>query len=73
MPTPWNRNRIIYFKQKRLGLETFWISTACNCSIGVDNLLDETYSLGNDINAMGNRYFNPAAPRNYYAGMKFML
>ncbi|MGO1521912.1 MAG: TonB-dependent receptor domain-containing protein, partial [Sphingobacterium sp.] len=40
---------------------------------GVDNLLDETYSLGNDINAMGNRYFNPAAPRNYYAGMKFML
>ncbi len=37
---------------------------------GVDNLLDENYSLGNDINAFGNRYFNPAAGRNYYGGVK---
>jgi iron complex outermembrane receptor protein len=27
---------------------------------GIDNLLNETYSLGNDLNAAGGRYFNPA-------------
>jgi len=41
--------------------------------IGADNLLDETYSLGNDLNAAGGRYFNAAAGRNYYAGVKFDL
>lgn len=35
-------------------------------SIGVDNLLDEKYSLGNDLNAIGNRYYNAAMPRNYF-------
>jgi iron complex outermembrane recepter protein len=38
---------------------------------GVDNLLDETYSLGNDINATGGRYYNIAPKRNYYAGLSF--
>ena len=37
---------------------------------GVDNLMNERYSLGNDINAFGNRYFNPAAERSYYGGLK---
>ncbi|MEJ2004569.1 MAG: TonB-dependent receptor plug domain-containing protein [Cyclobacteriaceae bacterium] len=37
---------------------------------GVDNLLDQSYSLGNDLNAFGNRYFNPAATRNYFAGIR---
>ena len=37
---------------------------------GVDNLLNEKYSLGNDINAFGNRFFNPAPTRNYYGGAK---
>ncbi|HEY0272420.1 MAG TPA: TonB-dependent receptor, partial [Chitinophaga sp.] len=36
---------------------------------GADNLLDETYSLGNDINAAGGRYYNAAPGRNYYAGL----
>ena len=40
---------------------------------GVDNLLNESYSLGNDINAFGNRYFNPAAKRNYYIGAQVSL
>ncbi len=39
--------------------------------IGGDNLLNQQYSLGNDINAAGNRYFNPAALRNWYAGLRF--
>ncbi|MFD2968431.1 TonB-dependent receptor [Sphingobacterium bambusae] len=38
--------------------------------VGADNILNERYSLGNDINAFGNRFFNPAPPRNYYAGVK---
>lgn len=38
---------------------------------GIDNLLNEKYSLGNDINAFGNRFFNPAPPVNYYGGIKF--
>ncbi|MFD1768176.1 TonB-dependent receptor [Sphingobacterium suaedae] len=37
---------------------------------GVDNLLNERYSLGNDINAFGNRFFNPAPPRNFYGGVR---
>ncbi len=37
---------------------------------GGDNLLDERYSLGNDINAFGGRYFNPAAGRNFFAGLR---
>lgn len=38
--------------------------------VGVDNALNEKYSLGNDINAFGGRYFNAAAARNYYGGIK---
>jgi iron complex outermembrane receptor protein len=38
--------------------------------IGIDNLLDEKYSLGNDINAFGHRFYNPAPERNYYGGLK---
>lgn len=36
---------------------------------GVDNLLNRGYSLGNDINAAGGRYFNAALPLNVYAGL----
>jgi iron complex outermembrane receptor protein len=39
--------------------------------LGVENLLNETYSLGNDINGFGGRYYNAAPSRNYYA--KFVL
>ncbi|MEQ9413093.1 MAG: hypothetical protein RIF39_04650 [Cyclobacteriaceae bacterium] len=44
-----------------------------NFFAGGDNLLDKTYSLGNDLNAFGGRYFNAAAGRNYYAGLQFDL
>lgn len=35
---------------------------------GLDNLTDRRYSLGNDLNAFGGRYFQPAPGRNYYGG-----
>lgn len=38
-----------------------------------DNLLNATYSLGNDTNAFGNRFFNPAAPRNFRVGLGLKL
>lgn len=40
---------------------------------GADNLLDQAYSLGNDINAAGGRYYNAAPGRNYYAGVSFQV
>ncbi|HEX4877552.1 MAG TPA: TonB-dependent receptor plug domain-containing protein [Chitinophagaceae bacterium] len=40
-----------------------------NFYTGADNLLNETYSLGNDINAAAGRYYNAAPKRNYYAGI----
>lgn len=36
---------------------------------GIDNALNTVYSLGNDLNAFGGRFFNPAAARNYYGGI----
>ncbi|GAB3697777.1 TonB-dependent receptor [Spirosoma flavus] len=35
-----------------------------------DNLLNQTYSLGYDLNAVGNRYFNAAPARNMLAGAR---
>ncbi len=40
---------------------------------GVDNLLDQRYSLGNDLNATGGRYYNVAAGRNFYSGIRIHL
>ncbi|MDH4092641.1 MAG: TonB-dependent receptor [Cyclobacteriaceae bacterium] len=37
--------------------------------VGIDNALNERYSLGNDLNAFGGRYYNAAAKRNYYVGI----
>lgn len=42
-----------------------------NFYAGADNLFDEIYSLGNDINAAASRYYNAAPGRNYYAGVSF--
>jgi iron complex outermembrane receptor protein len=40
---------------------------------GIDNALDEKYSLGNDLNATGGRYYNVAPGRNYYFGVKLAI
>jgi iron complex outermembrane receptor protein len=39
----------------------------------VDNLLDASYSLGNDINAAGRRYYNPSSPRGYMLGLNIQM
>lgn len=38
---------------------------------GADNLLSAKYSLGDDLNAYGARYFNPAPSVNFYGGIRF--
>lgn len=47
--------------------------TGLDFFIGIDNLLNETYSLGNDLNAFGGRYYNASAPRNFFGGMKLTI
>jgi iron complex outermembrane receptor protein len=49
-----------------------WIGKAWELEAfgGVDNLLDESYSLGNDLNPFGGRYYQPAPTRNWYGGIK---
>jgi iron complex outermembrane receptor protein len=37
---------------------------------GVNNLLDQRYSLGNDLNAFGGRYFNVAPAINFFGGLR---
>lgn len=44
--------------------------TRVNLYLQVQNLYNEEYVLGFDINAFGNRYYNPAAKRNFILGMK---
>lgn len=52
----------------RAGVQkTFRNGLRAEVSAGVENLLDGSYSLGNDINAFGGRAYNPAAGRAFYA------
>ncbi len=44
-----------------------------NAFAGVDNAFNQRYSLGNDLNAAGKRYFNAAAPANFYVGLTTKL
>ena len=60
-----------------MGLRLGWKSAnrkiPLNIYAGIDNLTDETYSLGNDINDPRQRYYNTAAGRNYYFGLSFKI
>jgi len=49
---------------KKTGMKVF---------LGGDNLLNENYSLGNDINAFGNRFYNAAALRNFNVGVTISI
>jgi iron complex outermembrane receptor protein len=47
--------------------------TRLSLYVGADNILNQKYSLGDDLNAVGNRYYNAAAPRNYYVGASIRI
>ena len=46
-------------------------SSKVHVLFGIDNLLNQTYCLGNDINAAAKRYFNPAPPRNCFLSFQY--
>jgi iron complex outermembrane recepter protein len=53
----------------RIGYSTSIKNIDCTIFTGVDNALNAKYSLGNDINAAGGRYYNAAATANYFVGL----
>ena len=59
--------------QLKLGYKKQFNKVVLEFYVGADNLLNETYSLGNDLNALGGRYFNPTPKRNYFGGVKVEL
>lgn len=59
--------------QLKLGFKKQFHKITLDFYAGADNLLNETYSLGNDLNALGGRYFNPAPKRNYFGGVQLTL
>lgn len=41
--------------------------------VGAENILNVSYSLGNDLNAVGGRYYNPSPGRTYYFGIQLSI
>lgn len=56
--------------QAKLGFKKQFNKIMLDIYAGADNILNESYSLGNDLNALGSRYFNPAPKRNYFGGVR---
>jgi iron complex outermembrane receptor protein len=54
----------------RIGYQKTWSHFSADVFGGVDNLFDVGYSLGNDLNAVGGRYYNAAPGINYFCGFK---
>lgn len=54
----------------RIGWRENFNQASLEIFAGIDNALDQHYSLGNDLNAAGGRYFNAAATRNFYFGIR---
>jgi iron complex outermembrane receptor protein len=59
--------------QNRLGWRGSIRNKAIDIFLLTDNLSNEQYSLGNDINAFGGRFFNPAPGRNFLLGCSINL
>jgi iron complex outermembrane receptor protein len=53
----------------RIGYSTTVQQLNLTVFTGVDNAFNAKYSLGNDINAAGGRYYNAAATANYFVGL----
>ena len=59
--------------QAKASWQYVFSKTRLEIYFGGDNLLNKKYSLGNDLNAIGNRYYNPSPLRNYSAGLSIGL
>lgn len=73
---PLNDGNTVYSRPYNLLNMTFNYPMTFNNKLGIaffggmNNIFDVDYSLGNDLNAFGNRYFQPAPARNYFFGLK---
>lgn len=56
-----------------LQMGVYYTNKTIRYFLGIDNVLNASYSLGNDINAAGKRYYNPAAPCSLLFGMSVQL
>lgn len=75
---PLNDNNTVYSDAShllvlKLGYQLKRKSFTLDFFAGIDNVLDEQYSLGHDLNAFGARYYNPASTRNYFGGVMFRV
>lgn len=57
----------------RLGYKKEFDRVSIELFTGGNNLLNTEYSLGNDINAFGNRFYNPSPTRNWNGGASLSL
>jgi iron complex outermembrane receptor protein len=57
----------------RTGYKTNVTKLPLDFFAGIDNAFNQRYSLGNDLNAVGGRYYNAAAGRGFYIGVKAMI
>jgi iron complex outermembrane receptor protein len=53
----------------KIGLKENFKNLNFNLSLGVNNLLNKMYSLGYDLNAYGQRYYQTAPGRNFYLSL----
>lgn len=73
---PLNDGNTVYSRPYNLLNMTFNYPMTFNNKLGIaffggmNNIFDVDYSLGNDLNAFGNRYFQPAPAKNYFFGLK---
>ena len=59
--------------QYKLGWKGSFRKKSFDIYMLIDNITNEQYSLGNDINAFGGRFFNPAPTRNFLFGFALNL
>ncbi len=57
--------------QAKWGYRCMQKSGRLHIFMGIDNLLNQVYSLGNDINAAGKRFYNTATGRNFFTGIQY--
>jgi iron complex outermembrane receptor protein len=54
----------------RIGYRPTFGNVTLDFFIGADNLFNEQYSLGNDLNAQAKRFYNAAPGRNFFTGLQ---
>lgn len=57
----------------KIGFEKMIDKIKVKLLAGAENLLDQHYSLGNDVNGFGGRFYNAAPSRNYYVTLGMQL